>query len=220
VKNAFQPNGTRYVNFAEKIGMKIVTTYAETTRRSTFTLQDRPSLQLATDRALRAGGALVISNFFVLGPGMQILEEVTKKGVLLLVMDAGPNHLGVQIRANAAAGVRTWRGHENRPSRNRLNGAKPMGNRVNLPEARAKAIAATRAAADSFALRTFPNIQEILASGATSYRKVADVLNERQVQTARGSAWYATTVRSVVVRATDLLSRQAAAGAPDIHVTR
>jgi hypothetical protein len=195
-----------------------VTTYAETTRRSTFTLQDRPSLQLATDRALRAGGALVISNFFVLGPGMQILEEVTKKGVLLLVMDAGPNHLGVQIRANAAAGVRTWRGHENRPSRNRLNGAKPMGNPVNLPEARAKAIAATRAAAD--ALRTFPIIQEVLASSATSYRKVADVLNERQVQTARGSAWYATTVRSVVVRATDLLSKQTAAAAPDNHVTR
>jgi hypothetical protein len=108
--------------------MKIVTTYAETLRRSTVSLDDRPSLKLAIDRALRAGGALVISNFSVLGPWMQILEEVTKEGPLLLVVDAGPNRLGVQIRADAAAGVRTWRGHESRPSRNRLNGAKPMGN--------------------------------------------------------------------------------------------
>ena len=59
----------------------------------------------------------------------------------------------------------------------------------------------TFAAADAFASNVLPIIQQIEASGASSYRGIADVLNARGVRTARGGEWHATTVRNLMLRA-------------------
>jgi len=75
-----------------------------------------------------------------------------------------------------------------------------LGNRTNLAEAQAKGGQAVRETADAFAANVLPIIQQVKASGITSYNAIAVALNDRGVKTARGGTWAAATVRNVVLR--------------------
>ena len=63
------------------------------------------------------------------------------------------------------------------------------------------AAAANEAAAERHAATVLPIIREIKRAGARTLREIAEALNARGVQTARGGQWYATTVRNVLARA-------------------
>jgi hypothetical protein len=67
-------------------------------------------------------------------------------------------------------------------------------------QARKVAIETIGAAADNHAANVLPIIREIRKTGATTLREIADALNERGVQMARGGQWYAMTVRNVLAR--------------------
>ena len=69
-----------------------------------------------------------------------------------------------------------------------------------MDEARARSIEATKAAADLFAENVLPIVRQIQAAGATTLAQIADALNTRGVQTARGGSWYASTVRNLLAR--------------------
>jgi hypothetical protein len=43
-------------------------------------------------------------------------------------------------------------------------------------------------------------LQQIGATGATSYTAIADALNARGIHTARGGGWHALTVRNILLR--------------------
>lgn len=60
--------------------------------------------------------------------------------------------------------------------------------------------AANRMAADAFAANVLPIVRQIQAAGATTHRAVAAALNARGIRTARGGAWHANTVRSLLAR--------------------
>ena len=51
------------------------------------------------------------------------------------------------------------------------------------------------------AANVLPIIREIRKAGASTLRDIADALNARGIQTARGGQWYATTVSNVLARA-------------------
>jgi DNA invertase Pin-like site-specific DNA recombinase len=70
-----------------------------------------------------------------------------------------------------------------------------------LAEAREVALEAIGAAADAHAANVLPIIQAIKKAGANTLREIAEALNARGVQTARGGQWYATTVSNVLARA-------------------
>ena len=59
---------------------------------------------------------------------------------------------------------------------------------------------AARAVADQFAANVLPIVWEIQASGLTSLRDIAGVLNARGIRTARGGAWHSSTVRNLLQR--------------------
>ncbi len=69
-----------------------------------------------------------------------------------------------------------------------------------LPEAQAKGVAANRKAADAFAANVLPIVRQIQAAGATTFRAIAEALNDRGVRTARGGAWHDNTVRNLLAR--------------------
>lgn len=75
-----------------------------------------------------------------------------------------------------------------------------LGNRTNLAAAQATGAARTAAAALRFAENTAPVIKQVRASGITSLRGIARVLNTRGVRTARGGTWAATQVSAVLQR--------------------
>jgi Recombinase len=62
------------------------------------------------------------------------------------------------------------------------------------------AAVANEAAAERHAATVLPIIREIKRAGARTLREIAEALNVRGVQTARGGQWYAMTVRNVLVR--------------------
>ncbi len=62
-------------------------------------------------------------------------------------------------------------------------------------------LAGNRAKADRFAAAILPIIDQIRESGATTLTEIADVLNERNIGTARGRRWYPTTVKNILDRA-------------------
>jgi DNA invertase Pin-like site-specific DNA recombinase len=70
-----------------------------------------------------------------------------------------------------------------------------------LAQARKMALETIGAAADSHAANVLPIIREIRKAGATTLREIAEALNARGVQTARGGQWHAMTVRNVLARA-------------------
>ncbi len=76
-----------------------------------------------------------------------------------------------------------------------------LGNRTNLNDAKAKGAAANAAGADAFAANVLPVIRQIQASGAKTIRAIAEALNTRGIRTARGGAWYDSTVRNLLARA-------------------
>ena len=61
-----------------------------------------------------------------------------------------------------------------------------LGNRTNLAEARAIGRAVLSSSADSFARNIYPLIQSIRATGTSSFKEIADTLNARGIQSARG----------------------------------
>ena len=66
-------------------------------------------------------------------------------------------------------------------------------------QAAKKGAAVRMAKADYFAASVLPIICELQGSGL-SLRRIAEILNERGVSTARSGEWQATTVRNVIVR--------------------
>lgn len=84
----------------------------------------------------------------------------------------------------------------------------PVGNLVNFAEVSAKGRAIVTAKADQHAANVMPIIDQIKATGATSYRAIASALNHRGIKTARGGTWAATTVRNVLLR-TPVMARAA-----------
>jgi hypothetical protein len=81
-------------------------------------------------------------------------------------------------------------------------GKKLGGDRGVKPSAktRAKAVAALMERAASRAADIASMIKELQASGATSLRAIADGLNEKGIETARGGEWTATQVSRILAR--------------------
>ena len=70
-----------------------------------------------------------------------------------------------------------------------------------LAQARKRAHAAIKAAANHHAANVLPVIRAIQKSGATSLHQIADALNARGVATPRGGKWHAKSVSNVLARA-------------------
>jgi len=75
-----------------------------------------------------------------------------------------------------------------------------LGNRTNLSEASALGAAANAAQAAQFAANVLPIVSTIQASGITTLKGIAEILNARGIRTARGGSWYASTVKNLMGR--------------------
>jgi hypothetical protein len=70
-----------------------------------------------------------------------------------------------------------------------------------LAQARKRAVASIKAAADHHAANVLPVIHEIQRSGARSLHQIADALNARGIATPRGRTWHAKSVSNALARA-------------------
>jgi DNA invertase Pin-like site-specific DNA recombinase len=167
-------------------------------------LERRPVLRAAMEQARKAKAAVCVAKLDRLSRDVAFISGLMAKRVPFVVSDLGPDvdpfvlHLFAALaqKERALISERTKAALAQRKAR-----GLPLGNVASLATAHVKGAAANRTTANAFAANVLPVIQQIRAAGATSYLAIAAALNARGVHTARGGAWYASTVRNVLRRA-------------------
>jgi DNA invertase Pin-like site-specific DNA recombinase len=190
--------------FAAAEGMGILAEHVEIeTGKGADALDRRPVLRDALAAARKAKAPVVVAKLDRLSRDVAFISGLMAQRVPFIVAElgAGVDPFMLHIYAALAEKERNLISERTRAAlaRKKAHGAK-LGNRTNLPEARAKAAESTRKAAASFAENVLPIIRQIEGSGATTYRAIANALNARGVRTARGGDWHATTVRNLMLR--------------------
>jgi len=191
--------------FAETQGFTLAGEFIEIeTGKGADALDRRPQLAAALARARKAKCPVIVAKLDRLSRDVAFISGLMVQRVPFIVAELGADvdPFMMHIYAAVAEKERKLISERTRAAlaQKKAQGAL-LGNRTNLAVAQAKGVAGIRAAADAFASNVLPVIQQIEASGASSYRGIADVLNARGVRTARGGEWHATTVRNLMLRA-------------------
>src|SRR4051794_36660098 len=167
---------------------------------------DRPKLAEALATCGLYGATLVIAKLDRLARDAHFLLGLQKAGVDFVAADMPTaNRLTVGIMALVAEeearmiSARTKAALAAAKARGaKLGLANPA--RIDRHEVSAKGVAAVTASADQHAANVLPIVRTIQAAGVMSLHAVADALNARGVNTARGGKWYAATVRNMLMR--------------------
>ncbi|KAI3592297.1 Resolvase, N-terminal [Cupriavidus sp. U2] len=163
-------------------------------------IEARPGLAAALDKARKLRCPIIVSKLDRLSRDVAFISGLMARNVPFIVAELGVDTDPFVLHLYAALSEKERRMIGDRTkaalAAKKAAGAL-LGNRTNLAEARAKASEAKKAAAAAFAGRVRPEIDNMLASGATLSR-IAERLNAMQVPTSRGGIWTATTVRRVI----------------------
>jgi DNA invertase Pin-like site-specific DNA recombinase len=190
--------------FAQAEGFELSRVFVEVeTGKGSDALERRPQLAAALAEARRKRCPVAVAKLDRLSRDVHFISGLMAHRVPFLVAELGPEvdpfilHLFAALaeKERAMIGART---------KAALAAAKARGVKLGGPklaQARKMALETIGAAADSHAANVLPIIREIRKAGATTLREIAEALNARGVQTARGGHWYAMTVRNVLARA-------------------
>ncbi len=167
---------------------------------------DRPKLREAIEHAVNAGARLVIAKLDRLSRNVHFLSGLKDAGVDFVAADMpDANKLTVHILAAVAEHEREMIGERTRSA---LQAAKARGQKLGNPKGaahllghgNAEAVQAIVTKADAKAERLRKTLDRIRASGTTSARAIAAVLNEQGILSPRGKQWSATTVQRLAQR--------------------
>lgn len=167
---------------------------------------DRPQLAAALAEAKRRRAVLVIAKMDRLARNVAFIANLMEAGVEIHACDVpGSNRFMLHVMAAIAEHER---GLISERTKAALAAAKARGRalgwanpvRSDQADASAAGAAVQRAGADRHAANVLPIIREVQRAGVSTLRGIADALNARGVQTARGGRWYAATVRNVMQR--------------------
>jgi DNA invertase Pin-like site-specific DNA recombinase len=190
--------------FAEREGLELLAEFVEVeTGKGSDAIDRRPELAAALAKARREKCPVIVAKLDRLSRDVHFISGLMSQRIPFIVAELGADadpfmlHLYAALaekerkliseRTKAALAVKKAQGVQ-------------LGNRTNLAEAQAKAVASTKATADAFALNVLPVIQQVRTGGIHTYRGIAEQLNVRGVRTARGGTWQAATVRKIMLR--------------------
>ena len=194
--------------FAEAEGFELVRVFVEVeTGKGSDAIERRPQLAAALAEARRKRCSIGVAKLDRLSRDVYFISGLMTHRVPFVVAELGSDvdpfilHLFAALAEKERALIRVR-------SKAALAAAKARGVTLGNPKlsearqaAHQAAAIANEAAADQHAANVLPIIRQIKRAGATTLREIADALNARGVQTARGGQWYATTVSNVLARA-------------------
>lgn len=194
--------------FAEREGIELAAEFVEVeTGKGTDALDRRPQLAAALAHARRVKCPIIVAKLDRLSRDVHFISGLMSQRLPFIVAELGTDADPFMLHLYAALAEKERKLISERTkaalAAKRAQGVK-LGNRTNLADARAKAVASTKATADAFALNVLPIIRDVKANGVNSYRGIAEALNARGVRTARGGTWQAATVRNIVLRTPEL----------------
>ena len=194
----------RCAQFATGNGLDVVEAFTEVeTGKVSDALDRRPQLAAALAAARRHRGQVLVAKLDRLSRDVHFIAGLMAQRVPFLVAELGADVDPFMLHIYAALAEKERRMISERTRAAlaiRKGQGAMLGNRTNLAAAQATGSAHTAAAALRFAENTAPVIQQVKASGITSLRGIARVLNARGVRTARGGIWAATQVGAVLQR--------------------
>ncbi len=164
----------------------------------------RPQLEAAIAMAKKEKATLVVAKLDRLYRNAYFMAKLMHDRVDFVACDnPHANKLTIQILSAVAENEAELISERTKAA---LKAAKKRGMKLGSPNPEKGAKAAGKqasAAADDFAERVWPVIEQLRRKGLSTYRELADALNERGVDTARGGQWFASTVRNYCLRMED-----------------
>lgn len=162
---------------------------------------DRPELIKAIALAKKNKARLVIAKLDRLSRNVAFIANLMDSGVDFVACDMPEaNKLTIHILAAVAEHEREMISQRTKAA---LQAAKARGVKLGSPipgKGSRAGIARVRASADQFAANILPVVREIQGAGVKTYRGIAQALNARGIQTARGGEWHPATVRNILQR--------------------
>ena len=191
--------------FAAQNGLEVADSFIEVeTGKGSDALERRPQLAAALAAAKRLKCHVLVAKLDRLSRDVHFIAGLMVQRVPFLVAELGTDVDPFMLHIYAALAEKERRMISER-TRAALQARKKqgahLGNRTNLAEAQAKGSARVAEDARRFAENVLPIIERIRASGITSMRGIAAVLDARGIRTARGGKWKAMQVGAVIRRA-------------------
>ena len=163
--------------------------------------KDRPELERAMAACRKHKATLVIAKLDRLARNVAFVANLMESGVEFVAVDMPQaNKLTVHILAAVAEHEREMISQRTRDA---LAAAKARGVKLgnpNIAMARAKGQLVIKSKADKHAQNILPVITAIRDAGVTSLRSIANALNQRGIETARGGSWHAASVGRIIQR--------------------
>lgn len=162
---------------------------------------ERVQLRAALALCKAKKATLVIAKLDRLARNLHFISALLESGVEFVAADMpSANKLTIHIIAAMAEYERDVISQRTKAS---LAAAKARGVILGNPkvmEASAIGAECTKKQADAFAIRLKPALAALMASGVSSYSRLAIALEESGVRTQRGGRWTATGVRNIAIR--------------------
>ena len=166
---------------------------------------NRPQLRAALDLCRKRKATLVIAKLDRLTRNAAFLGNLLESGVKFVAVDnANATPLTIRILAAVAQEEREQISNRTKAA---LQAKKARGALLGFANPARQGMTAKEAArirgskisqdADQFAANTLPVIAAIKKAGISSFNGIAKALNDRGIPTARGTSWYAATVKNV-----------------------
>ncbi|MBP0447268.1 recombinase family protein [Roseomonas sp. SSH11] len=194
----------RCATFAAGNGMELVEEFTEVeTGKGSDALDRRPQLAAALAAARRLRCPVLVAKLDRLSRDVHFIAGLMVQRVPFMVAELGPDVDPFMLHIYAALAEKERRMISERTraalAARKRQGA-VLGNRTNLAEAQRLGAARTAEEARRFAENVVPIIRQVQASGVTSLRGVAEVLNARGVRSSRGGRWAAQQVSDILAR--------------------
>jgi DNA invertase Pin-like site-specific DNA recombinase len=190
--------------FATANGFEITQEHVEIeTGKGADALDRRPILAQALAQAKKAKMPVLVSKLDRLSRDVHFISGLMVHGVPFIVTELGEGVDPFTLHLFAALAEKERNLISERTKAGmaaKIAEGVVMGNPKNLAEAGRKGSDTQAREADAFAANLLPIVRQIQASGVTSLAAVAEALNARGVKTARGGAWFASTVRNLLAR--------------------
>jgi DNA invertase Pin-like site-specific DNA recombinase len=191
--------------FAAAEGLELVAEFVEIeTGKGSDALDRRPQLAASLSAARRSACPVVVAKLDRLSRDVAFIAGLMAQRVPFIVVDLGsnPDPFMLHLWAALAEKERNVIAQRTRDAlaQAKANG-KQLGNRTNLAEAQAIGRQVVADQAQQRAENILPVIREIQGAGCSTLREIAEVLNQRGIQTARGAEWTAMAVKRVMDRA-------------------
>lgn len=190
--------------FAEAEGVTILAEHVEIeTGKGSDAIERRPVLSAALAAARKAKCPVIVAKLDRLSRDVTFIAGLMSQRVPFTVAELGADadpftlHLYAALaeKERAMISARTKAALQAKKAQGMV-----LGNRTNLAEAREIGRKTAMDNADAFAANVLPIVDRIKATGAVTLKAIAEALNERNVRTARGGRWHASTVRNLLAR--------------------